>query len=436
MLKLSVRHVILFVISAIAVASLLFFQWRDKQIAKVEYTVEDLASLSTDITPEDQAYLAVEDVRQCSRERLYMQRDLEKLPDVLKKRHVAEQRNEFPRQCVEFMLRYWGNAGLDKPADYFASCRSADAKPERGNFKPCVSEEYVNSIYNSYSDILSCLGIPGRERLPKLLTESGGHINTVGAGWDAGIAQLVGPSIEHANTQFEEIRRKFLNSSGPACDRMRNVITGLKPLPTEGKKGFFRRTKELGIENRCGLLTPVDNPALSIFYLAIKHFQDVHAIKTYAANPKFMIAERFRRAGLMEHEIDSEKFRQLMMTLAYNTGANGAMTLLKNYLDMKISHGRMVSVSDFNFLKPNTPEDDDIQAKIITGLSNKEELAKVRAALKQQYRDSDLTFPQYLMFYQDVGGAGYLTWVSRRAVRFNKVFSEGTCIPESYLSLE
>lgn len=437
MLKLSIRHIFLFVICAIGIAGALFFQVAERRSAKMSYGEADSASMLPTAAPEDQALLSVEDQRMCTRERLYLQRDLERLPDVLKRRHVNEQQNEFPRQCFEFMLRYWGNAGIDKPANYFASCKTASSKPERGNYKPCVTEEYVNAIYNSYSDILSCLGIPERERLPKLLTESGGHLNTIGAGWDAGIAQLVGPTIGHANSQFEEVRRKFLASKGPACDRMRSIISTIQPLPMQITKGFFRKkTQEAGIENRCGLLTAVDNPVLSVFYLAVKHLQDVHALKVYAESSKFKIMERFQRAGLMEREIDKEKFRQLFMTLAYNTGANGAMILLKNYLDMKISHGRVVSLADFNFSKPGTAMDDDMQKTIVPTLGNKEDLAKAREELKRRYNDADLTFQQYLLLYQDVGGAGYLTWVARRAVRFNQVFSEGTCVPESYLSLE
>lgn len=436
MLKLSIRHVILFVAGAIAVASVIFFQWRHKHLAQAEFGEADLASLSATITPEDQAYLSVEDVRQCSRERLYLQQDLQKLPAVLKDRNLKEAQNEFPRQCFEFMLRYWGNGAIKEPANAFAVCDKKQGEPERGNYKPCVSEEYVNAIYNSYSDILSCLGIPSRERLPKLMTESGGHMNVVGAGWDAGIAQLVGPSIEHANTQFNEIKNKFLAARGPACDRMRAIVNNMQPLPMKIKKGFFRRMKDVGIENRCGLLTTPDNPALSVFYLAIKHFQDEHAIQVYIESDDFRIMDRFRRAGLMEREIDHEKFRQIMMTLAYNTGAKGAVTLLKNYLDMKISYGRMVSLEDFNFMRELTVEDKDIMDAIAKGLKSKEELVVARADLKRRYRDADLTFSQYLLMYQDVGGAGYLSWVAKRAKRFNTVFSEGTCIPESYLSLE
>ena len=56
---------------------------------------------------------------------------------------------------------------------YYSYCAQAGGGPVRPKKTHCITPEYVQSVYNSYVDVLDCLDIPQKDLLPKLFNESG-----------------------------------------------------------------------------------------------------------------------------------------------------------------------------------------------------------------------------------------------------------------------
>lgn len=353
----------------------------------------------------DSPHFQFENWEECGIGRSYFREDLEKLPPVFRE-HRARAPADFPRICMTFMMkRQFPKSDLE-PKSYFAKCEKPEGTPERGNYKPCVTETYVNTVYNIYSDVTSCFGVPQKDLLPKILTESGFHMNALGMGFDAGVAQLTGPAIDHANYQFKKFQDRAASSEKESCRRIKSSIQKLKPLPV---------SKEIGVTNRCGLISPPENPLKNLFYMAIKYNQDQTAIEYY--KKKYDIQALMKYAGMKKYE--SESLNQILISLSFNAGAHSAVLFLKNYLEMKISKikqkkAQPIKIEDFNFAA---------------------DMSEFKGKTAEDFKLGDLTFPGYLMFYQNSGAKGYLSQVMVYARILNAAFKEGTCVPEAYLSL-
>jgi hypothetical protein len=100
---------------------------------------------------------------------------------------------------------------------------------------------------------------------------------------------------------------------------------------------------------------------------------------------------------------------------AYNMGPKGAVqTLLKGFFKMKISQGKKVTKEDFNF-----HVDEDL----------------VKRNIKTK-KDSDLTYPEFVLKHYPPGNGGaknYLVRMAANADILNTDFKEGTCVPNHFL---
>jgi hypothetical protein len=91
-------------------------------------------------------------------------------------------KGSIPRKCVTYIMRtFLGSDPQQGPTDAFASCDKGQGVPRQGGYKACVTEDYVNVVYNSFVDVADCMGLPQRMMAPKFLIESGFHVNAFGA---------------------------------------------------------------------------------------------------------------------------------------------------------------------------------------------------------------------------------------------------------------
>lgn len=418
----------------------------------------------------------------CGSDRTFMEAHLAKLDPIFREDR-SKSPAEFPRACMTFIMRstYADAEGVNSPV--FASCADSTSIPERGSRKPCVTKQYVNAMYNAFGDMTDCLSVPARDYLPKIAIESGFHMNVRGgkptkikkadgtdgfemSGGDTGPFQFVTGSIAYANEDFERMQRQIKNSDRESCKRIAPSISKLKPISSE-------------LKHRCGLILPPENPLLSIFYAMIKYDQDSKSLERYMARSVNDIYARMKALGLDETQFDKEKLKQMLLILAYNSGASATVTLLKNYLQAVEKAGRTLNLSDFDIgnetsiyrkinmetqLLRRLPINNDADwarrklefetmmaelskmnlrfkptaTPVVATITNKTEKGDEIISYdtyKLEFTPGDLSFAAYSMLYQSSGNGGYLSKVKASGDAMNKIFKEGVCVPDSYLSL-
>jgi len=405
----------------------------------------------------------IETAAQCGPHRVLFESALAKISPLFREQR-AKSAADFPRTCITYIMHKFLQGTEKKPSSFFSSCKSPSQEPVRDAYKPCITSNYVNTIYNTFSDMTACMGVPQRDYLPKLYNESGFHMNTLGKGYDAGVNQLVGPTIDHANQDFRAYQKQVLDSDNEACQRVAPYIKKFSPASAK-------------VAHRCELIAPPLNPLLNIFYMTIKYKQDLNSLeKRLAAKDKdhnnLSIIERLKNLGLPPEKYDHQQLLQMMMILGFNSGISGAAINLSDYLDSVEAGKRKLTLDDFNFGKESLiyakvdstthsltrKETDDagkwqsrLKAFETTAEKFKEAIPRYKAKVEKitmtskkwgkyssyhlKFKDSELSFGAYLQLYQGSGAAGYLSFVRRAADELNSVFKEGTCVPDSYLEL-
>lgn len=416
--------------------------------------------------------------------RLYFQKELKKIPENY--RSTRDPKNvsaEFPRECVTYIMRHAAGVPLaiqgkaSPNLKYYSKCNTPEGKPTHYEWPLCITEEYVNTVYYSFSDVFSCFGISQKALLPKLFQESGMHINALGSGMDAGLGQLTSgakPTADGVAKLEKEINEKAL-ANNPACLRVQNFIhesnaraeeeqlayaaakkassgkgaASGKAKSTSSKSVLMKPSAKIdlnyfvnhtGTDTRCELIEPPENPFLNIFYMAAKLRDDEKTIENYAyqttaisitvkagkgGKPKtisqgYTLRQMIDVSGLSKQVQSDEAFNKLIEMAnihAYNMGPKGAVDgLLKNFFKMKISQGKKVTKEDFNFHVDENLVKRNIKTK----------------------KDSDLTYPEFVLkhYPPGIGGAKtYLVKMAGYADTLNTDFKEGTCVPNGFLHL-
>lgn len=427
-------------VSASMVSAMLYTRWmapgamRSPQSESFAQVRERLQSdLQSSLDFSNNSKTTFDDPDKCDTKRKYLDPFIKAVPLIWRQARASNEA-EFPRECTLFIQKTFMEAAETRPLSSFAQCSTNSSTPMVPQLKPCVTEEYVNIVYNSFVDLTSCLNLPQKDFLPRLLAESGSHLNVFGEGGDTGIAQLVGITISSARPYFQKTKNEILNSAKPACVRLKNIVSNLQAIPQSEEQTTYAR---------CRLITPPENPLLSLMYMAIKYREDSSAIDYYTKQKG--INELFVNAGMGPGSIDRDKYLKLMMALAYNAGAGGATDLMSEFLKDKVAHQKKVSVADFDFSQ--NLRDFNFKLKQLMepfliqsgpGAGRKIDPAKQADwdhVKEKNYLPYRMTFPEFLAVYQDVGAAGYLSVLYDYSRLLNKAFKEGTCVPDSYLSL-
>ncbi len=390
-----------------------------------------------------------EDPEACPKDRLYFQTALKKISPVYLLPRAEKEKREFPVSCVGYIMKKYIDAS-EKPSRYYSFCASTAGQPVRPKKSHCMTEEYVNSVYNSYVDIMDCLDIPQRDLLPKLFNESGLHINTLGAGMDAGVGQLTAPAISSVQQKavfdgktmawIDMFKDEVFKSAKPSCLRISKIPK------------LFDRISEAP-NQRCDIIAAPENPLKNVLYTGIFYHYILHSqtgsryFKGYTYFPvgtdlvrfdhrdkdvdllgyfnDYKVKARIKELGIEKPNMQALK--QMMITLGYNSGMESAFIFLDHYL--KSRKAAKLKLKDIDF---------DFQTQFISKLGKK--LTDTEAE-KQRQKDLNsaktapfrLPFPMYLKLVQKSGTPGYLSLVASKLLLLDKEMGEGTCTTPGFL---
>lgn len=351
---------------------------------------------------------------------------------------MSERKNEsrkLPRKCVTHVMNKFGAS----PKSLARCPRGMGTTPQRGGSKPCITKNLVNLTYNHFTDVAECLNIEAKDLLPKLSNESGMLINTLGAGWDAGVGQLTQSAIEEINKHYDrylaEVEKAAIKK--PSCARLMQL------------KGFLTKAKD-PLAVRCSFIAPPENPLKNIMYMAVYNRLNIDNLlgtkyiagESYIANdndnnpatpPQLTpvtgtASDRFINGKFGNNNIQG-KFAQLglkdvnLNSLAvmvafngYNTGPSTAFNMLNEFLDKRIQAKRALTDADFDFYNTKTAQDIDGKVKTVTEIArlfvrsafikkgDPDAKIKVQRAklLPEKIRKSYLlTFPEFLIYNQN-----------------------------------
>ncbi len=234
--------------------------------------------------------LPVNSDSKCAADRAYYDSALQALPSVYRNirssawiKQEAEANPNVPPPFEKTCMKYVMNLSETS----HALCSDPKGMPQSGAPKPCVSPTYVNSIYNIFTDMFSCLEIPQKEMVAKMMVESSFHANTfvpiqpaekialiksskgddqvkvvrwttkkdsrgvplvnseskkpiliyhfknlmdegkknyTEVGGDAGVGQLTGDAIAEVNRTLPAALARIAKGSHPACQRLRSLL--------------------------------------------------------------------------------------------------------------------------------------------------------------------------------------------------------------------
>ncbi len=372
----------------------------ERKTASVE--VEEFAESSIDgSAPVEQSMTSTmtsselenfEDISLCSPDRLRWESSWSQISPLFREER-AQNSTDFPRQCLTYMMRKSSESST-KGGQQRAYCQNSHSNlsiedgSEIGS--PCVSKNYVNSIYNFFADVSDCLETPQRAQLPEIFTLSGGHINAVGSHLEAGLAQLRAIPLAKANQEFKKFQKQILNSSKQSCLRLSPAVKLMVPIDLKSSTG-------------CGLISIPENPLASLLYLNIRYLQDRDLVQAEMRSEK--ITERMKNLGLSEPTYDPANLQQILLIMAHVSGAQNAVLILGNYLKHMEASKKTLTVADFNFaLNPRAPE-------------------------------GHPSFPEFIQKNLDKKVSQYLLKVRHHADQLNQEFKEGVCAPNSFLAL-
>ena len=222
----------------------------------------------------------------------------------------------FPIACVETAHLTLASTG------YYGYCPTDAGQPGRTHPRPCISENYVGSVYTALVDIAECLDFDPRWAFAVFNLESALHLNAVGASTDIGIGQLTTVAIKEVNLNaLPKARRMASASSKDSCKR-------LLPLLYDG---------EPDLDRRCSFISVPSNPThnLSFGVLLLKRNRE-------------LLDSYFTRWGMvLPPGVGERRVKTLLSMLGYNAGIGGVAATVRAYLD--VMTGVPLTDAHFNF---------------------------------------------------------------------------------------
>lgn len=400
----------------------------------------------------DENYVQFESLAKCSPQRRYLQDQLLQISPIYNKKRESSEGTQFPVACIVHAQRTLTMKTKEKPEDsepnkwagyevpfrFFARCDTPDGEPVRGQFMPCVTQEYSYTVYNAFSDVMDCFGINGRKILPKLWNESGFHINALGGGFDGGVGQMTKSALQ------EVLTPPFSTDERTALDIFKASAMASDKASCKRLVEYERAFDVVSIEaaNRCSIMATPDNPVRNLVYMGV----------FYKLNERF-IAERIEKSGMKEkvqqlgiQEPDMEFFKDVILTLSFNAGRGTAFALVDNFLKSRLANNRPLKKSDLNFL---TSSIEEVRAIRKEPKDETPEAREKRVARLTQARDNAHTrsLPQFLRLMHGIstdfetdpalkrinGTPGYVSFVGDRQMKYDEELGVQTCTQPDFL---
>lgn len=375
-----------------------------------------------------------EDSFSCTTARMWVEKGISTHPDLT---DLIEERPEsklLPRSCVAYTMN-----NFNLPARSHAQCPTRQGLPIPGGAKPCSTKNLVNLTYNTYVDVMDCFGFKPKNILPKLSNESGMVLNTLGGGFDAGVAQMTITGINFVNAEYANYIKKMQSSSRPACVRLMK------------HKNLLTQASELK-KDRCGFVTTPENPLRSFVYSAVLNkINETEMKRLFDQNN---IEARLVNLGFKNIDIDS--LIEVMAYMSYNAGSDIAFNAINTYVTKRETHRVATSAADFNFMQQKTALDMDGTEKDVhviarafvasplklpgdTAASTAFKLKRAKLLPEKIRTAYKLSFPEYLIYkqnnfneadqtiradYRMMGSPGYIGFLVKKNNMIRAAFNE------------
>lgn len=308
---------------------------------------------------------------------------------------------------------------------------------------PTSLPEAAREIMDKAQDVLSafvvaeklsdCFSIEPLRLLPKFSNESGlvSQIQNI-TGKDTGLGQLTGPAIRDVQDKWKKLKTEIDSSSKASCVFTRELID------SKGNVEFF----SFSDKQRCQLMYSEDGAIRNMVFSLFFHRINRDYVNFYFQQKE--IVPLLLKAGGSEDFV--EPLKELMVMLAYNSGAKTAVVNLKSFLESRIdfttrkvqefdlSQGltpeqqkslRKVSARDFDFSSGNQD-----YRHLIEDLP-RDESGRVSAEVLRNISTSLMTFPVWLRVWQTSGAPGYLSYLSDESQRMSLVFGS-QCVDSGF----
>lgn len=300
----------------------------------------------------------------------------------------------------------------------FSKCdNDVNGTPERYGHKACVTEDYVNLVYNSLIDVSDCLDVPPKFIAPKLSNESGLHVNAFGLVNDGGIGQFTDQALADVAQNYDGYKSKITGSEKESCKRLRS-IPGV--IPASSKDILS------GDANRCHAISTPPNPLRSLVYYGIfYHSTKRNAVQSFnksvdSKDPNFKSAEvLMKEAGISD--FDAEKIKEMLFVMAYNSGPGRPAVFFREWLKYRLETINKYPITKADFNMAYWPEKAQFKEKAGSD--------RVTAMNK---KGKPLTLAEYLFAYKD---SIYIAAVKAQARALDKGLGEGTCTESKFLEL-
>ncbi|MGZ3774738.1 MAG: hypothetical protein ACXVCY_04670 [Pseudobdellovibrionaceae bacterium] len=409
--------------------------------------------------------LMFEKPEDCGPERNYLQSEIKAFAAIDKKgsfsapRDYSKTADVLPRKCALFIMRkFWKDRALtpqekldadleynrtapdnDKrpikniseyhqdPAIYSKCDKDRNGVPVRYGHKACVTEDYVNLVYNSLLDVTDCLDVPPKFVAPKLSNESGLHVNAFGLVNDGGIGQFTVQALEDVKQNYEEYKSKIVNSSKASCKRIKE-IPGAVPASSNDIMSADA--------NRCHAIATPPNPLRSLVYYSIFFHATMRNSERAFYKSKDSKDENFRSTEeLMKQakisDFDIKKIKDMLFVMSYNVGPDRPATVFREWLKYRIGMINKYSITKADFNMVYWPESNETKNSAGQPTKKGEERAKIILAKKPRNRQY-LSFAEYLFAY---GDSLYIAAVKAQAQKLDKELGAGTCTENKFLEL-
>lgn len=348
--------------------------------------------------------------------------------------------DEFPQACIRFSLdESFSRIPVGAKSDFFVKCSTEKAEPQRSQPRPRYSEYEVKELHQAFVAITDCLDIEPQSIFPKLMMESGFHVQIQSPGGDAGIGQLTSKAIGDVDRSLPAYKKMIYESVKPSCRWIRTK--------TQSRSSFWQPS--LG-KSKCAVMAKPNNPIKNLLYTAI-----FHKLNQGYVNNKFEeknIAGLLRDAGYQG--TDYTALKRMLVALGYNTGGSTAVRNLQDFLFSRIDFIERKKM-EFNVDPENvgfiTPADFDFTVGL-QGFNARKAVLKTAlqisnpkltdleldAGVQRLLRNtsvSQYTFPEWLKVWQSHGGPGYVSSLVGFSLRLDQKFGAGTCSNASSFQL-
>lgn len=276
----------------------------------------------------------LEELDSCDADRKYLEKPLNQVPYLYRAERTKNE-NEFPAECLISIMRQFKPEAEKHLSNEFLVCNLEDGLKKSHGYKPCVSANYVQAIYNYFGDLTDCSGASQRDLIPFIGMSSGFHLNYVDGQEYFGLGQLSEKEINILNENFDELKEQIQSSNRSSCRRLSPDISLMNKINIEGRW-------------RCEVTTAPRSPLTSLFYFILKYKKTDEFVRNLLQDQNGLIIKKYNFFKSNSQSLDQDQLRQLLIHLAYIVGPAQAQKVFEQYLQLQFEKKHLIQPKDFD----------------------------------------------------------------------------------------